>query len=66
MDISAIGSSAALLTMEHSRAGSLGEAVGIKMLDKALELNEDMEASMVKMLEQSVNPDLGAYIDTRI
>lgn len=49
-----------------SGPGSLSVAVGTKLLDQSMELNEQMSDSMVKMMENSVNPNLGANIDIRI
>ena len=40
--------------------------VGIAMLDKAMEQEETMSNSMVKMLEQSVQPNLGSNFDVSV
>ncbi len=40
--------------------------VGVAMLSKALETQETMGAEMVKMMEQSVNPHIGANIDVSV
>lgn len=40
--------------------------VGVLMLSKQLDTVEVMSDSMIKMLEQSVNPNLGANIDISI
>ena len=45
---------------------SLPEVVSVAMLDMTMELNEQLNAQMMKMMEQSVNPHLGANIDIRI
>ena len=45
---------------------SLPEVVSVAMLDMTMELNEQLNASMIKMMEQSVTPHLGANIDIRI
>lgn len=43
--------------------GSLAYAVGTAVLDNQLEMNEELNASMIKMIEQSVTPHLGGNID---
>ncbi len=40
--------------------------VGVLMLSKQLDTVEVMSDSMIKMMEQSVNPNLGANIDISI
>lgn len=47
-------------------ATTLPEVVGVAMLDMSMELNEQLNASMLKMMEQSVTPHLGGNIDIRI
>ena len=42
---------------------SLQENVGVAMLDKTMELNEQLNASMIQALERSVTPHLGGNID---
>ena len=42
---------------------SLQEYVGVAMLDKTMELNEQLNASMIQALERSVTPHLGGSID---
>ena len=42
---------------------SLQEYVGVAMLDKTMELNEQLNASMIQALERSVTPHLGGNID---
>ena len=44
-------------------SGSLAYAVGTVMLSKSLDLNEALGASMVQMMEHSVNPAVGGNID---
>lgn len=67
MDIAAVSSA---LSVVHSYGpaptGSLAQAVSIKMLDNTMELNESMNAQLIQMMEQSVNPNLGANIDIRV
>ncbi len=38
-------------------------AVSMKMLDNTIELNEQLNKSMVQMMERSVNPAVGGHID---
>lgn len=67
MDIAAVSSAlSAVQSFGSFSTGSLSEAVSIKMLDNAMELNESMNAQMVSMMEQSVNPNLGGNIDIRV
>ncbi len=40
--------------------------VGVAMLSKALDTQEDMGAEMIKMMEQSVTPHIGANIDVSV
>ena len=42
---------------------SLQEYVGVSMLEKTMELNEQLNASMIQALERSVTPHLGGNID---
>ncbi|MEE3467353.1 MAG: YjfB family protein [Eubacterium sp.] len=42
------------------------EGVGIAMMKNALDMQEQMGAEITRMMEQSVNPDLGANIDFRV
>lgn len=49
-----------------SEAVSDREAVSIAMLDKALDMSEAMQMQMIKSMEMSVNPNLGANINMHI
>jgi hypothetical protein len=40
--------------------------VGVAMLDMSLDTYKDAGATMTKLMEQSVNPDLGANIDISV
>ena len=40
--------------------------VGTAMLSKAIDNQESMGDSMVKMMEQSVNPNIGSNFDVRV
>lgn len=70
MDIANVSS--ALNTVSSYNIGtsvsavSLPEVVSVAVLDMTMELNEQLNASMMKMMEQSVTPHLGANIDVRI
>ena len=44
----------------------LMQQVGVKMLDKSLEMQEQNSASMAKMLESSVSPYLGKNFDVSV
>ncbi len=67
MDIANVSS--ALNTVSSYNIGtsvsgvSLQEYVGVAMLDKTMELNEQLNASMIQALERSVTPHLGGNID---
>ena len=67
MDIAAVSSAlSAVQSYGAYPTGSLAQAVSIKMLDNTMELNESMNAQLVSMMEQSVNPNLGGNIDIRV
>lgn len=40
--------------------------IGMAVLSKSLDTAEKSGANLIKMMEQSVNPNLGKNIDTRI
>lgn len=64
MDISSINS--ALGTIEaYSAASTMGQ-VGLAMLDKSLEQNDEMNQSMIQMMERSVNPAIGGNFDMSV
>lgn len=54
-----------LLSMSMANA-QVQSNFGVAMLSKSLDTVEDSGDSMVKMLEQSVNPNLGGTIDISI
>ncbi len=67
MDIAAVSSALNVVQSYGPTAtGSLAQAVSVKMLDNAMEVNESMNAQLISMMEQSVNPNLGKNIDIRI
>ncbi|MEE1079168.1 MAG: YjfB family protein [Agathobacter sp.] len=45
---------------------TLAGAVGMKMLDNTLETNEALNASMIKMMENSVTPHIGGNFDMSV
>ncbi|MCI8716555.1 MAG: YjfB family protein [Lachnospiraceae bacterium] len=55
MDIAALSTA-----MQMSQ---LQSDVGVAVLDNSLELIEDLGEGVIKMMEASVNPDLGQNID---
>lgn len=44
----------------------LMQQVSIQMLDKALDVNQNANNELVKMMEQSVQPNLGQHIDVSL
>jgi len=48
------------------QASAVPSAVSIAMLDNSMEQSETMGASMVKMMEHSVNPHIGGNIDVSV
>lgn len=44
----------------------LMQQVGVKMLDNAMEVQKEQNDSMIKMMEQSVQPNLGANFDVSV
>ena len=45
---------------------NLQSEIGVAMLDKSLESLEDAGAGMVKLMEQSVTPNLGSNFDMQV
>ena len=43
-----------------------GNEVGTAMLSKALDNSQDQGAAMVKMMEQSVTPEIGSNFDVKV
>ena len=67
MDIAAVSSALSVVqSYGPYAAGSLSQAVSIKMLDNTMEMSEAMNAQLVSMMEQSVNPNVGGNLDIRI
>ena len=61
MDVMGIGMSTTVLSNANTSS-----AVGLKLLDKALETDQMNGDAMARMLEQSVNPMVGQNIDIRL
>ena len=55
----------AALSMSLNQINTSSE-VGVAMLSKALETQETLGDEMVKMMEQSVNPNIGGNIDISV
>lgn len=67
MDIAAVSSALSAVSSYGIEAmGSVSQMVSVEMLDNAMEANETMSSQMIKMMEQSVMPNLGANIDIRV
>jgi hypothetical protein len=62
MDIMNV-SSALSAVQQSDSTSTLTGSVSMKMLDNALDMNQTMNDSMVKMMENSVTPYLGGNID---
>ena len=58
MDITALSTSMSLANVQSD--------VGVAVLAKNLDVIEDMSDGMKKMMEWSVNPNLGANIDVSV
>lgn len=61
MDVMGIGMSTTVLSNANTNT-----AVGMRLLDKALETDQMNGDAMARMLEQSVNPMVGQNIDIRL
>jgi len=67
MDIAAVSSAlSAVNSYAPTSIGSVAQAVSVEMLDQAMDMNEAMNSQLISLMEQSVNPNLGANIDLRI
>lgn len=63
MSIAAVGNSN--ITLAVSDTGSMN-AIDMAMLRKSLDTVETSGAMLTQMMEQSVNPNVGANIDIRL
>ena len=51
------------LSAMNSAANPIGQAVGLVMLDKQLEVTDELTTDMIKAMENSVNPSVGSNFD---
>lgn len=61
MEINGLGMSSTVLSNSNTQS-----AVGLMMLNKALDADQMNGDAMTKMLERSVNPMVGQNIDIRL
>lgn len=61
MEIQGLGMSTTVLANADTRS-----AVGMAMLNKALDTDQESGEALTKMLERSVNPMIGQNIDIRL
>ena len=70
MDIASVSSALNAVSSYNitnsANAVTLPETVSIAMLDKTMELSEQLNTQMVQALEHSVTPHLGSNIDMYI
>ena len=64
MDMTSLNS--ALGLYEAAPTNSLASITSLKMLDNTMELTEQMNQEMIKMMENSVTPHLGSNFDVSI
>lgn len=60
------GVSSALSALSASEPSTMANAVSMKMLDNALDMNETMSEGLTKMMELSVNPHIGSNFDVSV
>lgn len=67
MDITGVSSALSILSSYNigssSGISSLPEMVSVAMLDKTMELNQQLNTEMIQAMEHSVTPHLGGNID---
>lgn len=67
MDITGVSSALNTLSSysigSSSGVSSLPEMVSVAMLDKTMELNQQLNTEMIQAMEHSVTPHLGGNID---
>ena len=61
MEIQGLGLSSTVLSNANTNS-----AIGMALLDKALDTDKDNGEALTKMLERSVNPMIGQNIDIRL
>lgn len=64
MDISALNTTA--LSALNSATTKTGQAIGLAMLDKQLDMTQVLGNGMVKAMENSVNPAVGGNFDVSV
>lgn len=65
MDMMNVSSALSAVQVTNS-SNKVTSAVSLKMLDNTLNMNEAMNDSMIKMMENSVTPYLGSNFDMSI
>lgn len=50
----------------NSATSSTGQAIGLAMLDKQLEVTDALNSKMIQAMENSVNPSVGSNIDVYV
>ncbi len=50
----------------NAATSSTGQAIGLAMLDKQLEVTDALSAKMISAMENSVNPSVGSNIDVYV
>ena len=65
MEIGAVSSALSAVSNTSSPTSIQGVA-SLKMLDNAIELNEQLGQGMVQMMERSVNPNIGGNFDMSV
>ena len=67
MDIAAVSSAlSAVQSYGPYMTGNVSQVASVKMLDQTMEMSEAMNTQLIRMMEQSVNPNLGGNIDVRV
>ena len=65
MDLANV-SSALSSVQAYTGANPVAAQVSVEMLDNAMDMNAQMGAGMIKMMENSVNPLIGGNIDLSV
>lgn len=50
----------------NSATSPTGQAIGLAMLDKQLEVTDALSSTMISAMENSVNPSVGSNIDVYV
>lgn len=51
------------LSAMNAASNPIGQAIGLVVLDKQLEVTDALSADMIKAMETSVNPSVGSNFD---